>query len=38
MAADPKTQEWWSINRPLQRQLEPGEQWWATMPEIFHTE
>jgi len=39
MAADPKTQEWWAINKPLQSPLPTraeGE-WWATMREIFHT-
>lgn len=38
MAADPVTQEWWAINKPLQRPLETratGE-WWAEMQEIFH--
>jgi len=40
MAADPKTQEWWSICEPLQRQLstaKPG-QWWSDAEEVFHTE
>lgn len=40
MAADPKTQEWWGINKPLQSPLPTraeGE-WWATMKEIFHTD
>jgi len=38
MAADPKTQEWWAIMKPLQAPLEtraPGE-WWADMEEVFH--
>ncbi len=38
MAADPKTQEWWSIMKPMQQPLEgraPGE-WWAEMEEVFH--
>ena len=38
MAADPKTQEWWSIMEPLQDPLptrQPGE-WWADMEEVFH--
>jgi len=38
MAADPKTQEWWAIMKPLQVPLEdraPGE-WWASMEEVFH--
>lgn len=40
MAADPKTQEWWAIMRPLQQPLESraeGE-WWAEMQEVFHTD
>ncbi|MGH9611053.1 MAG: L-rhamnose mutarotase, partial [Bryobacteraceae bacterium] len=40
MAADPKTQEWWSIMEPMQQPLatrEPGE-WWADMQEVFHVE
>lgn len=40
MAADPKTQEWWSITDPMQQPLEtrrPGE-WWAEMEEVFHTD
>jgi len=40
MAADPKTQEWWSVMQPMQEPLEtraPGE-WWAEMEEVFHTE
>jgi L-rhamnose mutarotase len=40
MAADPKTQEWWAICEPLQRQLPtavPG-QWWSDAEEVFHTE
>jgi len=38
MAADPKTQEWWSVCMPLQEPLpdrSPGE-WWTTMDEVFH--
>jgi L-rhamnose mutarotase len=40
MAADPKTQEWWSIMMPMQDPLPSraeGE-WWATMEEVFHTD
>lgn len=40
MAADPKTQEWWAINEPLQAPLDsrkPGE-WWASMDEVFHVD
>jgi L-rhamnose mutarotase len=38
MAADPKTQEWWAVMKPMQQPLEtrqPGE-WWAGMEEVFH--
>jgi L-rhamnose mutarotase len=38
MAADPKTQEWWDIMKPMQKPLETrahGE-WWAEMEEVFH--
>jgi L-rhamnose mutarotase len=38
MAADPKTQEWWTHTNPCQEPLEsraPGE-WWARMEEVFH--
>ena len=40
MAADPKTQEWWAINEPLQRRLPtaaPGH-WWSEAVEVFHVE
>jgi L-rhamnose mutarotase len=40
MAADPATQRWWAINKPLQEPLPDraeGE-WWTTMREIFHTD
>jgi L-rhamnose mutarotase len=38
MAADPRTQDWWAIMKPLQRPVAsrgPGE-WWAEMEEVFH--
>lgn len=38
MAADAKTQEWWTIMNPMQKPLEDrleGE-WWASMKEVFH--
>jgi len=38
MAADPKTQEWWSIMKPMQdpvKNRKEGE-WWADMEEVFH--
>jgi L-rhamnose mutarotase len=40
MAADPKTQEWWSICKPMQEPVpEAGpEEWWKTVPEVFHTD
>jgi L-rhamnose mutarotase len=40
MAADPATQRWWAINKPLQDPLpdRSPEEWWATMREIFHTD
>lgn len=40
MAADPKTQEWWDIMKPMQTPVETraeGE-WWATLEEVFHTD
>ena len=40
MAADPKTQEWWSLCGPMQAPLPTrakGE-WWATMEEVFHVD
>ena len=40
MAADPKTQEWWSVCMPMQEPVpEAGAgEWWKTIPEVFHTE
>jgi len=40
MAADPKTQEWWSINMPLQVPLETRKEgdWWAATEEVFHVD
>jgi len=40
MAADPKTQEWWTLMDPMQKSIPtraPGE-WWAQMQEVFHTD
>ena len=40
MAADPKTQEWWSICMPMQAPLatrKEGE-WWAEMENVFHVD
>jgi len=38
IAADPKTQEWWSIMMPMQQPLETRREgeWWAEMEEVFH--
>jgi len=38
MAADPSTQEWWSIMMPMQTPLPDRDQgaWWADMEELFH--
>jgi L-rhamnose mutarotase len=40
MAADPKTQEWWTYCIPLQEPLpdRPEGEWWAPMEEVFHTD
>ena len=38
MAADPRTQDWWSLCMPMQEPLatrKEGE-WWAMMEEVFH--
>lgn len=38
MAADPATQEWWSLCEPCQipvNHRQEGE-WWSTMEEVFH--
>jgi L-rhamnose mutarotase len=40
MAADPTTQQWWSVCKPCQEPLATraeGE-WWANMEEVFHYE
>ena len=39
MSADPTTQKWWAVCKPLQTPIADraeGE-WWAAIPEIFHT-
>ena len=40
MAADPKTQEWWRIMRPMQRPLNScaKDEWWSNMEEVFHVD
>jgi L-rhamnose mutarotase len=40
MAADPVTQDWWAIMKPMQQPLltrKKGE-WWADMQEVFHVD
>jgi len=38
MAADPKTQEWWSYTNPCQQPVEAATEgeWWVNMEEVFH--
>lgn len=38
MAADPMTQKWWGVCKPLQEPLDTKAQgqWWADMEEVFH--
>lgn len=40
MAADPLTQEWWSVCKPCQQPLETctNGEWWAEMAEVFYLE
>ena len=40
MAADPKTQEWWTIMMPMQEPppARTEGEWWAEMEEAFHTD
>lgn len=40
MAADPKTQEWWTLTDPCQEPVESASEgeWWAPMEELFHTD
>jgi len=40
MAADPRTQEWWAIMKPMQEPVETRrhEEWWAEMEEVFYTD
>lgn len=38
IAADPATQQWWTVCEPLQNPL-PGRaegEWWKDAPEVFH--
>jgi len=38
MAADPTTQQWWSLCQPCQEPLadRKAEEWWVNMEEVFH--
>ena len=40
MAADPKTQEWWTCTKPMQQPIDTAKEgeWWASMEEVFHTD
>ncbi len=40
MAADPKTQEWWTLTDPCQEPVKTHGQgeWWSDMEEVFHLE
>jgi L-rhamnose mutarotase len=40
MAADPLTQEWWDLVKPMQDPLptRADGEWWANMEEVFHTD
>lgn len=40
MAADPRTQEWWAVCKPLQSPLPTRNngEWWASMDEVFHAD
>lgn len=38
MAADPKTQEWWTFCEPCQKPLDTANdgEWWIQMENVFH--
>jgi L-rhamnose mutarotase len=38
MAADAATQRWWALMEPMQEKwpTATAEEWWTTMPEVFH--
>jgi L-rhamnose mutarotase len=40
MAADPTTQEWWSVMEPMQVPLPDRKEneWWTNIEEVFHTD
>jgi L-rhamnose mutarotase len=38
MAANPRTQEWWAIMKPMQEPIptRAAGEWWADLEEVFH--
>ncbi len=40
MAADPRTQDWWTVTAPMQDPVadRADGEWWATMREVFHSD
>lgn len=40
MAADAATQRWWALMEPMQEKwpTASAEEWWTTMPEVFHAD
>ena len=40
MAADPRTQEWWSVCKPLHTPFpdRADGEWWASAEEVFHSD
>lgn len=40
MAADPMTQKWWDVCKPLQSPVvdRADGEWWAAIPEVFHVD
>lgn len=38
MAADPSTQKWWAVMKPMQEPVEGRKEgeWWTDMEEVFH--
>ena len=40
MAADPTTQKWWGVCKPLQSPVpdRADGEWWAAIPEVFHVD
>lgn len=42
MAANPRTQEWWTVCKPCHQPLPdvdiPAGEWWSAMEEVFHTD